>query len=276
LKCFIEHERFINNGSRRILYDASKLLFDAARWNSNPEVIRILIENGANPNAENQKKTPLHFAVAFNPNIAVAQCLVKLGANINTEPEIMFDEKARLTNTHLHYAARYNPNAEVSKWLVENGANPFQPPNHEKLTPCEYAVMYNTNFDVVRFFVDIYLEEYTDYDTAMRLLCMAITNSPQKEVVDLLAKRVKNINTCWRGRPPLHHAITHYAAEPNSQSKPIVNRQERFGFVDVLIKNGADMNAVTSGGYTIYAVAESDDYDGSLTEFLREYDARKR
>ena len=56
----------------------------AASDNNNAEVVKILIENGADINAPDYLgKIPLHYAASDNNNAEVVKILIENGANIN-------------------------------------------------------------------------------------------------------------------------------------------------------------------------------------------------
>ncbi len=74
------------------------------------ELVELLLENGANPNAKNEYgETPLHRAT----NAEVAKKLIRYGSYVN--------EKDRDGRTPLHYAA-YHGRIDVVETLLENDA----------------------------------------------------------------------------------------------------------------------------------------------------------
>ena len=71
----------------------------------------------ANPNlGDNNKCTPLHFAVVDKENLEVVDLLLKTNADPN------FCDKDRATP--LHWAARRSKSQEVMKKLLDAGADP--------------------------------------------------------------------------------------------------------------------------------------------------------
>ncbi|GHS95463.1 hypothetical protein FACS1894139_16950 [Planctomycetales bacterium] len=60
------------------------LLFLAARYNENPEIITALINAGANENVKDKNgNTPLHSAAKYNKNPEIITALIKAGAGVN-------------------------------------------------------------------------------------------------------------------------------------------------------------------------------------------------
>ena len=129
------------------------LIHVAARFNSDVDVMKYLIEKGADVNAKffDGMTTPLFFAVVFNSNIEVAKILIDKGADVNAKDilgqtpllcaaslsdsnidvlKYLIDKGADVnakdigSQTPLHYAAQSpNPNIETLKYLIEKGAD---------------------------------------------------------------------------------------------------------------------------------------------------------
>lgn len=92
----------------------SAALHLAIRYNK-LDVVKILIENGANPNIQDSAlhvkgQTPLHFAALFNQQ-KIAEYIVEKGAEISKQDEGGY--------TPLHIAARYG-RLEVVKTICES------------------------------------------------------------------------------------------------------------------------------------------------------------
>ncbi|KAJ3338089.1 hypothetical protein HDU83_008335 [Entophlyctis luteolus] len=114
-----------------------------ASQNGHLEVVKWLVDHGANVNAENvQKATLLHIA-SQNGHLEVVKWLVDHGANVNAENV----QKATL----LHIASQ-NGHLEVVKWLVDHGAN-VNAENVNKWTPLHIASS-NGHLEVVKWLVD--------------------------------------------------------------------------------------------------------------------------
>ena len=120
-------EALIKNGAR--IEDKDKdgrtpLIF-AVMNNKNPEVIKMLLEHGADINVTTSVKqengdvlnsiTILMSAAANNKNPEVIETLIKQGAKVNA--------KNSKGGTPLMYAARYAENPEIIKTLLKNGAD---------------------------------------------------------------------------------------------------------------------------------------------------------
>ena len=87
---------------------------------NNVEAVKVLLENGANPESFNYRSiTPLGYVlvVSLNPNLPVARLLIKHGAQINRT--IGFRKKISILNV-----AIINKNIDVINFALENGADP--------------------------------------------------------------------------------------------------------------------------------------------------------
>lgn len=86
---------------------------------NNEEAVKVLLENGANPEGFNIKsETPLAFVmvISLNPNLAIAKLLLNHGAQINRT--IGFRKKISILNF-----AIINNNIDVINFALENGAD---------------------------------------------------------------------------------------------------------------------------------------------------------
>jgi ankyrin repeat protein len=87
----------------------------AAMRNSNPQVIRVILEAGADAESRDVGgDTPLMFAARYNPSPAV------LAALLTTHPNI--EARDHTEETALLLAARYN-NVAVVTQLLDSGAD---------------------------------------------------------------------------------------------------------------------------------------------------------
>ena len=95
------------------VFDVTALMV-AASGNKNPEIIRTLVELGADVNAKGGGMNVLMYAARYNENPEIIRTLVELGADVNAKD---YDGW-----TALMYAARDNENPEIIRALVELGA----------------------------------------------------------------------------------------------------------------------------------------------------------
>ncbi len=120
----------------------------AAGFNPNVEVTELLLEWGAEVEAEDRHRrmTALHWA-ARNGDPAVAELLLEWGANV----EATVSENGERW-TALHLAAAYNPDPAVAELLLEWGANVEA--GKGEATPLRVAVQHNSNVAVAEFLIE--------------------------------------------------------------------------------------------------------------------------
>lgn len=184
-----------------------------AALNAGPGSVELLLEWGANLDASGSDLyghyhywRPLQHAAAHNSDAAVTELLLEWGADITTT-----DNRS---STALHVAARYNPNPDVVDLLLEQGAN-IEALAHNNLTPLHYA-----------------------------------QSNPNPEVVSLLLDRGANIEAQgYYGRTPLHQAALN-----------LENPQEAVAMVTLLLDRGADIEALDQNGYTPLLLMVIHDY----------------
>ena len=122
----------------------------AARDNTNPEVLKLLLDAGADVRAKDEEgRTALMWAARDNTNPEVLKLLLENGADVRAK-----DEEGR---TALTWAARDNTNPEVLKRLLDAGAD-IRAKDEKGRTALMWAARDNTNPEVVR----VLLEAGTD------------------------------------------------------------------------------------------------------------------
>ncbi len=90
-------------------------LHSAARYNSNTEILALLLDAGATVNAKDRAgDTPLHWAAAENINAKIITTLLEAGADVNA-----VDRYGWLP---IHTAADSNANPDVIQALLSAGA----------------------------------------------------------------------------------------------------------------------------------------------------------
>jgi len=242
---------------------ATSLTLDAARYNDDPEVMRMILERGGDANADDGHTTPMHYAAAKSPSTLTLQYLYERFGKIDTrQPEDYENPGWGTPNTPLHYAAKSNPNVEISQWLVEHGADPFAR-NSRSETPCDYAFRYNTNMDVVKFYF-ARLKEGEQSGIDQRRLLNFAQMSPNKETFSFLVREFLD-PVAVKGTP-LSQYMPYYG-----QMDPRI--------WDVLLEYGADLYGKNAEGRTAFEIAQQyDDYleygNAPFVETLKELEIK--
>jgi len=109
---------------------------------NNADIVLVLLEAGANPNAQDkQGTTPLHFATqGFDPTLA--SCLLASGAKVD-----LVDENGNSPLFNAVYNSRGH--GELIELLIENGANKDLK-NVHGVSPSDLAANIG-NYDVAKF-----------------------------------------------------------------------------------------------------------------------------
>jgi ankyrin repeat protein len=106
-------------------------------------LVRVLLENGADSNVSDKKQwKPLHFA-AQNNNIEIAQILIQYGADINA-----LDESGNTVIWRATFSSQGK--GDMIKFLLSNGAKP-DVKNNKKVSALDLADSIG-NYNVKQFF----------------------------------------------------------------------------------------------------------------------------
>lgn len=95
------------------------------------EMVRLLLESGANPNNANWLGVSYLHKAACTGNLALAQVLIEFGANVNA-----IDEEYEATP--LGWAAKYGQ-AEMVRFLLDHGADQLLPDGRPWAQPAAWA-----------------------------------------------------------------------------------------------------------------------------------------
>ena len=208
----------------------------AAESNPDPEVVRVLLEAGADANARAYYgQTPLHLA-AGNENPAVAALLLEAGADVSA--------REWMGRTPLHAAAARNENPAMVALLLEAGAD----------------------LQAVGNRAEEYVRIYSPLDGVTPLHEAAASNG-NPAVVTALVRAGAEVNT---GRPPdaapvpIEHAGTFLTVNAirnvrdPGQTSPLhlaALRNRNPAMVEALVALGADMELRGRGGLTALHMA---------------------
>ena len=194
----------------------------------NIEIVKYLVEKGANVNAKNyNRSTPLIIA-CYENDIEIVKYLVEKGADVNT--------KDINGVTPLLIACERN-DINIVKHLVENGAN-VNEKNRFEITPLITACQKN-DIEIVKYLVEKGAnvnEETKNQDTPL----MIALNRKNIKIVKYLVEKGANVNEKNK------YEMTPLTIACNSRNFEILN---------YLVQNGADLNAKNNNGKTQLMVA---------------------
>ena len=213
------------------------LLHRASRLTSNPTIVRLLLQEGWDPNAPNDDGlTPLHDG-ARNSNPTVVSHLLDAGAQLNARDNEGY--------TALHWAAAQSGNGRVVKALLDRGADPFAESNDGR-TPLHSALRYRADPSVVSRMLDAGAGEH------LTPLQLAVLQGDVAAVRRLVAKGADPNATDRYGWSPLHFAV------------PLGGME----VVSTLLGAGAHPDARTVGGATALHLAASQASESVVSALL--------
>ena len=193
----------------------------AAAYNKNPDVVKFLLNAGADLKATDKTFmardiyfmwTPLHMAARTNKNPNVLKVLLDAGADPNRQSlhgtplhlaavnagnpdilKILLDAGADLKNrakgfmdseTPLHFAAEHN-NPNVIKFLLNVGAD-LKATDKNKWTPLHYAAANNENPDVIKTLISAGADLNVENKKGFTPLDLAVENNENPDVAMVL------------------------------------------------------------------------------------------
>ncbi|MCY4574584.1 MAG: ankyrin repeat domain-containing protein [Gemmatimonadetes bacterium] len=215
------------------------VLHRAAYYTTNPTIVRLLLQAGADPNApDDNGLTPLHRG-SENRNPMVVTHLLDAGADLNARDNDGY--------TALHWAAAQSGNDRVVKVLLDRGADPFAESNDGR-TPLHSALRYRADPSVVSRMLDAGADEHL---TPLQLSAL------QGDVMGvdwLLADGADPSEADRYGWGPLHFAVPLGGPE----------------LVSALLAAGADPDARTVSGATALHLAASQAPESVIKALLGE------
>ena len=168
------------------------VLHNAALQTSNPTIIRLLLDAGADPNTPDDRGvTPLHLG-AQNRNPMVVTHLLSAGADLHTGDNEGY--------TPLHHAAAWSGNDRVVNLLLTRGANPLADSNDGR-TPLHSALRYQAGSGTVTVLIE------AGAAASLTPLQRAALDGDDTTVESLLADGADPDAADRYGWGPLHYAV---------------------------------------------------------------------
>ena len=239
--------------TRLLIREGANIEIKDSKWGSTPllfacqngktKIVKLLFENGADIDAENDEGTSaIHFA-AQSGKIDLVDILLQKGLDINS--------KNNLEENPLHYTLypRHFPACQkatnsfgMAKFLIENGAKIDE--DSSRGTPLTCAVA-TRNLDVVKLLIaqGAKVNHVTNTDLTPLPLALLYCNN---EILKFLIENGAEVNAVHmtHKRTPLHASAYHFSC--------ITKRCE---ITRILLENGANPKLRDVDGFTPFDIA---------------------
>jgi len=190
------------------------LILAAGSWENNTEVIRTLIENGANVHAMNNKmRTAIFEAATRGHNIENVRMLISKGADVNGT----FKRRGATWNLlqWISFKSGQEDDTEIIKLLIENGA------------------------DVNGALLPILINDRFEFEEVFKLTKILIGKGIDVNEAD------ETETTSWK---PIHGAIYNFQRNFGLNDYGVEVPLHDFKTIKLLLDNGADVNSRKSPG----------------------------
>ena len=230
----IDGVTIINNNDD---YDMSPLAH--ACFYGNPELVKILLDNGANinqPAGYFARNTPLMIASEWGEADVIR---VLLGHGANLEDKIQIFEYTPL----IAACNNGHDKEEAVKVLLEAGADMMARDNVGRT--CIHLAAFKNNINIIRLLVskgmDVNIQTSISGHTPLHMVCMVSPSNNKVETARVLLELGADINAQdGMGNTPLHQAC-------RDRMNP--------GLIRFLIANGANVRALNSQAHTPFDIA---------------------
>ncbi|WP_020064014.1 ankyrin repeat domain-containing protein [Brachyspira hyodysenteriae] len=228
-----------------------------------------LINHNADVNAReldsrgNISADSLFYAVNANNSLELVKVLLNSGAN----PNIVYSDPEEGNFTILDRSLYYN-NFEIFKTLVENGANIDKV--NDRGEPFIVNAIRRERFDVVKYLVEKGIDptmKYTDYRNIPFSLLAATVNNNDTKIAEYLIDKGADVNTKAIIDNYMENDMT---SNDKDNSKEAVNliltaiENGNTSLVKLLIEKGADTTVVNKKKKTVFDIAREKGYDDVL------------
>ncbi len=272
-KQIIELNNLLNQGADITATDENGLsaIHLAAKYNTDPKVLEILIDYGADINqvalSQNVDKnnpiagTPLYYALCYNPNFKIVETILKLQKELNIKsiyslvtlaarnPNIeVIDKMYELLVNDMLLESAINTNRGVIDKFLKLGGN-INTSYPGKVTSPLYVAVKANNFNGVGFLLEKGVNLTTKYENNKTILLVAASNNVNRNTSKIIYSLLiwgAYINEIDNdGNSALHLAVKRATSlyQENYQAYPL-------NIIEQLLELGADISLKNFTGDT--------------------------
>ncbi|MEI0608264.1 ankyrin repeat domain-containing protein, partial [Brachyspira pulli] len=220
-------------------YDYTPLMI--AVYKEDYDMVKYLLDKGANPNtANNENKTALMIAIANN-NFDISKLLIQQGANINTKDEYGYTALMRAAMIESY---------EMVKFLLENGAN-INTKDNDGNTVLYYNIYYADYGELenakkifnllIKYGADVNTKN--NYGASLLNMAYSLEGLTNREMFKLLVENGFDLESRIKGGED-------YPAGYDYTPLMIAAAINDYDMVKFLVEKGADVNAKTHFEYS--------------------------
>lgn len=204
-------------------------LIIAVRYNNDPGITALLLENGANVNRKARNgNTAINYAVA-NGNMEIAKQLINAGAYLDRKYYSVLDT-----------AIVYSKDTDMIEMLIEAGAK-LEMEDTDFFPNLLIYAAHCANLEIISFFIDKGMDLNEKNIYGMGILEIASVNSNAFEVIGFLKEKGAKEGKVSGEDFPLFVLVSALNYNPAQ--------------IEEFISNGADLKQTSSNGYDAFAAA---------------------
>jgi ankyrin repeat protein len=210
----------------------------------NVEIVRILLQHGADPTLQTEKGyTPLHFA-CFSGNADLVRLLLGHGVDV--------DAKTSDGSTSLHVAAHYgrpSTRQTIVQILLDHGANVSAVMELQQTALHRFFSAQGITYEgVARLLIDRGININTAMHGGKTAIHLAALNADDAVLEFLLSRGADVMAKCDEGRSPLHYAASATGIDAETKAKRMIK----------LLQHGANISATDNLGKTALEYVRDD------------------
>lgn len=230
----------INSKNINIRDENGMTLLHISCLKNNFEITELLLKNGADVNAENNKyETPLHLITAsIIDGAMITELLIKNGADINAKNNFGY------TSLHISCLKNY---LEKTKRLIDYGADVNIKDDYQENTPLHFSC-HKTNYEITELLIKNGANvnsQNRKLETPLYRLCLISCYKLSELVLPSGSEDIADGKITFIQNGNIDQTVTYYYLYGNLYNSNF------YKISQLLMKNGADINLKEENGITV-------------------------